>query len=161
MRVHACVARAAQARAPRGALPHRTSVSSSPSEKPRPVTGRDLSAGLREVPVFPLPQAVLFPGARMPLHIFEPRYRRMTRDALDTHRLIAVAHIANPVQLDARGQPEIAAVAGVGAIVGVVGLLLPASVPLSSPASEPGAARAKPGASIVFGLGSIGVVGAF
>jgi ATP-dependent Lon protease len=85
--------------------------------KPRPVTARDLGAALHDVPVFPLPQAVLFPGARMPLHIFEPRYRRMTRDALDTHRLLAIAHIASPVRLDAQGHPEIEPIAGVGAIV--------------------------------------------
>jgi ATP-dependent Lon protease len=85
--------------------------------KPRAAHGRDLLAALREVPVFPLPQAVLFPGALMPLHIFEPRYRRMTRDALDTHRVIAVAHIADPVQLDAHGHPSIATIAGVGTIV--------------------------------------------
>lgn len=33
-------------------------------------------------PIFPLPNVVLFPSARLPLHIFEPRYRQMTADAL-------------------------------------------------------------------------------
>ena len=33
------------------------------------------------VPLFPLPNAVLFPGVPLPLHIFEPRYRDMVRDA--------------------------------------------------------------------------------
>jgi Lon protease-like protein len=33
-------------------------------------------------PIFPLPDVVLFPDVRLPLHIFEPRYREMTRDAL-------------------------------------------------------------------------------
>ena len=33
-------------------------------------------------PIFPLPNVVLFPGTRLPLHIFEPRYREMTADAL-------------------------------------------------------------------------------
>jgi ATP-dependent Lon protease len=84
---------------------------------PRLPTGRELLAALREVPVFPLPQAVLFPGAHMPLHIFEPRYRRMTRDSLDTHRLMVVAHIADPVELDEHGHPSIAQVAGVGAVI--------------------------------------------
>ena len=41
-------------------------------------------------PLFPLPTTVLFPGARMPLHIFEPRYRRMLADALATDRRIAM-----------------------------------------------------------------------
>jgi Lon protease-like protein len=42
------------------------------------------------VPVFPLPNVVLFPGNAIPLHIFEPRYREMTRQALAGERLIAM-----------------------------------------------------------------------
>lgn len=34
-----------------------------------------------EVPLFPLPKVVLFPGTKLPLHIFEPRYRQMVADA--------------------------------------------------------------------------------
>ena len=41
---------------------------------------RDLAPVLGALPLFPLP-TVLFPGALMPLHIFEPRYRAMTADA--------------------------------------------------------------------------------
>jgi Lon protease-like protein len=52
----------------------------------------DLSLDIPElVPVFPLPQVVLFPGSAIPLHIFEPRYRAMTADALLGERLIAIA----------------------------------------------------------------------
>jgi uncharacterized protein len=36
----------------------------------------------REIPLFPLPNCVLFPGAVQPLHIFEPRYRAMIQAAL-------------------------------------------------------------------------------
>lgn len=43
------------------------------------------------VPVFPLPDVVLFPRQLLPLHIFEPRYREMTRDILDGHRCVAAA----------------------------------------------------------------------
>ncbi len=50
------------------------------------------------------------------------------------------------------------AVAGVGAVVGVVGLLLPAGAPS---VVSPAAARSTPGASLVVGFGSIAVVGAF
>jgi Lon protease-like protein len=39
----------------------------------------DRVRGVRELPLFPLP-LVLFPGVPLPLHIFEPRYRRMLRD---------------------------------------------------------------------------------
>lgn len=35
------------------------------------------------IPIFPLTDVVLFPKLRVPLHIFEPRYRQMTRAALD------------------------------------------------------------------------------
>ena len=43
------------------------------------------------VPLFPLPNAVLFPRAVLPLHIFEPRYRAMVGDVLAGERLIAIA----------------------------------------------------------------------
>ncbi|MCE9531054.1 MAG: LON peptidase substrate-binding domain-containing protein [Planctomycetes bacterium] len=42
------------------------------------------------VRLFPLPNLVLFPHALQPLHIFEPRYRKMTADALDDDKLIAL-----------------------------------------------------------------------
>jgi Lon protease-like protein len=44
-----------------------------------------------EVPVMTLPNTAFFPQALMPLHIFEPRYRRMLGDVLATNRLFAVA----------------------------------------------------------------------
>ncbi|MBU6400241.1 MAG: LON peptidase substrate-binding domain-containing protein [Verrucomicrobia bacterium] len=43
------------------------------------------------VPVMTLPNATLFPGALLPLYIFEPRYRRMLDDALESQRMFAVA----------------------------------------------------------------------
>jgi hypothetical protein len=42
-------------------------------------------------PVFPLSDAVVLPQAVMPLHVFEPRYRRLMADALDGSGLIAMA----------------------------------------------------------------------
>jgi ATP-dependent Lon protease len=39
----------------------------------------DRVRGMRELPLFPLP-VVLFPGVPLPLHVFEPRYRRMLED---------------------------------------------------------------------------------
>ena len=45
----------------------------------------------KPLPLFPLPNCVLLPHATIPLHIFEPRYRQMTKDALDSRGLIAVA----------------------------------------------------------------------
>lgn len=42
------------------------------------------------LPIFPLPNVVFFPDVFLPLHIFEPRYRDMTRAALDSDRLIGM-----------------------------------------------------------------------
>jgi Lon protease-like protein len=46
--------------------------------------------GRRLVRLFPLPNVVLLPGTTLPLHVFEPRYRRMLADALDSDRLIGM-----------------------------------------------------------------------
>ena len=46
-----------------------------------------------EIPVMTLPQVAFFPQALMPLHIFEPRYRKMLSDVLARDRLFAVAGI--------------------------------------------------------------------
>lgn len=43
--------------------------------------------------LFPLPNAVLLPGATLPLHIFEPRYRQLVSDALDENALMAMAFL--------------------------------------------------------------------
>ena len=43
--------------------------------------------------IFPLPNVVLFPGVPLPLHIFEPRYRQMTADAIDGDGLIGMSLI--------------------------------------------------------------------
>jgi ATP-dependent Lon protease len=76
----------------------------------------DLSA-LADVPIFPLPQVVLFPRALLPLHVFEPRYRTMLKDCLETHRMMVVALIPNPDDLDEGGRPKIAKVAGLGVVI--------------------------------------------
>jgi Lon protease-like protein len=44
-----------------------------------------------EVPVMTLPNAILFPQVMLPLFIFEPRYRKMLRDVLETDRMFAIA----------------------------------------------------------------------
>ena len=69
------------------------------------------------VPVFPLPNCVLFPGMFLPLHIFEPRYRAMTADALAGERLIAMALLKPGWQPDYAGSPPVHEIAGVGKIV--------------------------------------------
>ena len=51
----------------------------------------DKLPGAGIVPVFPLPNAVLFPRTVLPLHIFEPRYRAMVSDADAGDGMIAIA----------------------------------------------------------------------
>ena len=47
-------------------------------------------SGPLRVPIFPLAGALLLPRSQLPLHIFEPRYRAMVRDALATNQLIGM-----------------------------------------------------------------------
>jgi Lon protease-like protein len=51
----------------------------------------DKVRGVRELPLFPLP-LVLFPGVPLPLHIFEPRYRRMLSDIRVTDNLFGLSY---------------------------------------------------------------------
>ena len=84
-----------------------------------PKAGR-LEPALGEIPVFPLPQVVLFPRARLPLHVFEPRYRAMLKDAVETNGFLVIARIgmgAGSASGGTIGEPPICRVAGVGAIV--------------------------------------------
>jgi Lon protease-like protein len=46
--------------------------------------------GVTRISIFPLSGAVLYPGLRLPLHIFEPRYRAMVSDALARDRRIGM-----------------------------------------------------------------------
>ncbi len=69
------------------------------------------------VPVFPLPGVVLFPGMFLPLHVFEPRYRAMTADALKGERLIAMALLQPGWEANYQGSPAIHPVVGVGKII--------------------------------------------
>ncbi len=69
------------------------------------------------VPLFPLPNVVLFPRAVLPLHIFEERYKAMTADALNSHRQIAMALLRPGWEKDYHGQPEIEPVVCVGTIL--------------------------------------------
>jgi len=59
----------------------------------------------RPVPVFPLPNVVLFPHAVVPLHVFELRYRAMVRDALAGERLLAMALLRPGWEREYHGSP--------------------------------------------------------
>jgi Lon protease-like protein len=68
------------------------------------------------IPLFPLPNAVLFPHLLLPLHIFEPRYRAMTRDALDGPGLIGMVLLKPGWEEGYRGRPAIHSTGTVGRI---------------------------------------------
>ena len=71
------------------------------------------------IPVFPLPNVVFFPRMPLPLHIFEPRYREMVRDAARGARLIGMALLRGDWERDYQGRPPIFAVGTVGEMVRV------------------------------------------
>jgi Lon protease-like protein len=66
------------------------------------------------VPVFPLPNAVLFPQTVLPLHIFEPRYRAMVRDVRAGDEMIAIALLKPGFENDYEGSPAIHTLGTVG-----------------------------------------------
>ena len=68
-----------------------------------------------QVPVMPLPGALLFPHALLPLYIFEPRYRQMLKHALGHHRMFCVA-LLKPHYADWQSPADFFQTAGVGLI---------------------------------------------
>lgn len=70
-----------------------------------------------QIPIFPLPDVVLFPHTMLPLHIFEPRYRQMVQDCLAGDRRLAMGLLKPGWEKDYYGRPPIHAVAGAGEIV--------------------------------------------
>jgi Lon protease-like protein len=69
------------------------------------------------VPLFPLPGAIMFPRSQLPLHIFEPRYREMVREAIDGDGHIGMIQPQQPDRDD--HQAPLYAVGCAGEIVGV------------------------------------------
>jgi Lon protease-like protein len=57
------------------------------------------------LPLFPLPNVVLFPQVFLPLHIFEPRYRAMVADALAGDRIIGMVLLRPGWEGDYEGRP--------------------------------------------------------
>jgi uncharacterized protein len=75
------------------------------------------AADLRALAIFPLPNATLFPGMALPLHVFEPRYRDLTRDALAGSKVLAVARLKPGFEANYAGRPPVFDVCGAGVIV--------------------------------------------
>jgi hypothetical protein len=74
-------------------------------------------AALASLPLFPLPDVVLFPGALLPLRVFEPRYLALMEDVLKGNRLLAIPRLREGFEADYHGQPPIHAICGAGAVV--------------------------------------------
>jgi Lon protease-like protein len=59
------------------------------------------------IPIFPLPNVVLFPNVFLPLHIFEPRYRQMVEDALKGDRIIGMVLLRPGWEGKYEGRPPV------------------------------------------------------
>jgi hypothetical protein len=59
------------------------------------------------IPIFPLPNVVLFPNVFLPLHIFEPRYRAMVGEALAGDRIIGMVLLQPGYESDYEGRPPV------------------------------------------------------
>jgi Lon protease-like protein len=68
------------------------------------------------IPIFPLPNVVLFPNVFLPLHIFEPRYRQMVEDALKGDRIIGMVLLRPGWEGDYEGRPPVYPIGCAGVI---------------------------------------------
>jgi Lon protease-like protein len=59
------------------------------------------------LPIFPLPNVVLFPNVFLPLHIFEPRYRDMVATALNDDRIIGMVLLRPGWEGQYEGRPQV------------------------------------------------------
>jgi len=75
---------------------------SPPASAPRAATALPAT-----IPIFPLPDVMLFPNMTVPLHIFEPRYRAMVADALKGNRIIGMVLLRPGYEPDYERSPSI------------------------------------------------------
>ena len=71
------------------------------------------------IPVFPLPNVVLFPKTYLPLHIFEPRYRAMVSDVAMSGQCIGMALLKDGWETDYYGHPPVFSMGCVGRLASV------------------------------------------
>lgn len=70
-----------------------------------------------EIPIFPLPSTVQFPGTVLPLHVFEPRYRALVEDTLARDGRIAIALLKPGFEAEYYQNPAVYPVACAGRVV--------------------------------------------
>jgi Lon protease-like protein len=68
------------------------------------------------ISLFPLPATVFFPGTLLPLHIFEPRYKKMMADALGNDRLIGMVLLKPGWESNYYANPELVSMGCLGHI---------------------------------------------
>jgi Lon protease-like protein len=68
------------------------------------------------IPIFPLPNVVLFPNVFLPLHVFEPRYRHMVDAALNGDRIIGMVLLRPGWEGDYEGRPPVYPIGCAGVI---------------------------------------------
>ncbi|RMH35504.1 MAG: Lon family ATP-dependent protease [Nitrospirae bacterium] len=71
------------------------------------------------IPVFPLPHVVFFPRTYLPLHIFEPRYRQMVKQAMTSGQCIGMALLKEGWEDNYYGKPAFYEIGCVGRLVRV------------------------------------------
>src|SRR3954452_19657214 len=59
------------------------------------------------LPLFPLPNLVFFPETRLPLHIFEPRYRRLVQDVVSADKRFGIVLLRPGWEPDYLGTPAV------------------------------------------------------
>ncbi|MFL6248154.1 MAG: LON peptidase substrate-binding domain-containing protein [Thermoanaerobaculia bacterium] len=59
------------------------------------------------LPLFPLPNIVFFPHTRLPLHVFEPRYRQMVQDALESDERFGIVLLRPGWESEYFGAPSV------------------------------------------------------
>lgn len=88
-------------------------MSDSSNDDPQ-LSGETGESGSRILPLFPLPDLILFPGQLVPVHVFEPRYRQMAQDLLDNTGEIVLGTVLGDDQEQLGEVAPIQPVAGLG-----------------------------------------------
>jgi len=92
------------------------SVSPLPARAAQGTRSTNVGALPTEIPLFPLPEVVLFPGVPRPLLVFEPRYREMVADALKGNKIIGMVLLRPGYEKDYEGRPPIYGIGCAGVI---------------------------------------------
>ena len=74
------------------------------------------------LPLFPLPNVVFFPHTRLPLYVFEPRYRQMIKDALEADQRFGIVLLRPGWEADYYGTPSVYDCGTIGSIEQAVAL---------------------------------------